>query len=199
MITRSGGWLHPSKAFDLKPIDVAMHLGRVQRFGGACKVFWSVLQHSLLAEAVAADRGNTPQIRLLALYHDAHEFITGDVPRPWKTDAVRRQQASIDRKIARAIGLPAFTAGEHKMVKIIDDILCKVEGHLAAPVVVKIKPHYFGPVAEAKKYQELFEEFYAYDDRNMMLEWCWDANGMLVRRFVDLTIKLKGRVARGAD
>lgn len=64
---------------------LARSLSRISRFNGHAEGFVSVAQHSVLTLALArvfypADAS----VARLALYHDAHEAITGDVPTPIK-------------------------------------------------------------------------------------------------------------------
>lgn len=65
--------------------EIATGLSREQRFGGAAtSVFWSVAQHSLLAERLAHDDGVGLAIRRVILMHDATEFMLRDMIRPVK-------------------------------------------------------------------------------------------------------------------
>lgn len=72
------------------PEWVAECLSRIGRFGGQHRTA-SVLSHSLnVFERLS---GEPVQVQLWGLYHDAHEILTGDIPRKFKTtDAIRYQQ-----------------------------------------------------------------------------------------------------------
>lgn len=77
----------------------ATSLSRISRFNGNALAFVSVAQHSVLVAAIAVGARPVDQsLARLALYHDAHEAITGDVPTPVK----------------RAIGAPWFDF-EHRI------------------------------------------------------------------------------------
>jgi hypothetical protein len=64
--------------------DIAQALGNQCRFGGHCRQFYSVAQHScLLADLIAAGGGDAHD-RLWALLHDASEAYLVDLPHPLK-------------------------------------------------------------------------------------------------------------------
>lgn len=113
--------------------DIAVSLGRHPRFGGMGKAYhWTVLHHSLAAQRLAVACGYGHKTRLLALLHDAHEAITGDIPTDWKTPDIREHQDSIDDRIFEEIGVE-FTHLEYDRVKLIDWTLLHAEGHAVGP------------------------------------------------------------------
>ena len=61
---------------------IATCLSKTCRFKGHCRGFYSVAQHSLLVESLV----KTPELKLPALLHDAHEVYSGfgDVASPIK-------------------------------------------------------------------------------------------------------------------
>ena len=64
--------------------DIAHALANQCRFGGHCRRFYSVAQHScLLADLVAANEGGAYE-QLWALLHDASEAYLVDLPHPLK-------------------------------------------------------------------------------------------------------------------
>jgi hypothetical protein len=65
---------------DIHIADIAAHLSKLCRFGGACLDFYSVAEHSVLVA-----RRAPPRLKLTALLHDASEAYLVDVPRPLKT------------------------------------------------------------------------------------------------------------------
>src|SRR5690606_34633187 len=62
--------------------DIAWHLAHINRFTGGAP--WSVAAHSILTVRLAHDANLTPYQRLWLLLHDAHEYVTGDIPHPMK-------------------------------------------------------------------------------------------------------------------
>lgn len=64
--------------------DIAHHLAQINRFTGAASRPYSVAEHSLLCEHIAASEGAGSMARLCALMHDAHEFVTADFASPAK-------------------------------------------------------------------------------------------------------------------
>lgn len=79
--TATGGqfWPIDPRPSEIAIEDIAHALSMLCRFGGHCRRFYSVAEHSvLLARAVA------PEHRAWALLHDASEAYLVDVPRPLK-------------------------------------------------------------------------------------------------------------------
>jgi hypothetical protein len=63
--------------YDIK--DIAAGLSKLCRFGGQCKEFYSVAQHSVLVSRLLP-----PQYQMIGLLHDASEAYMVDLPRPIK-------------------------------------------------------------------------------------------------------------------
>jgi len=89
---RRGDWMTTATGrkvwpLDLRPDevdleDIAIALSNLCRFGGRCRQFYSVAQHSLwVADQVKELR---PELELCALLHDAAEAYVGDVVSPIK-------------------------------------------------------------------------------------------------------------------
>ncbi len=105
--------LDPSP-LDVELEDIAHGLARVARWNGQTRgehVF-SVAQHSLLVEAIAAHLQpdlKAPE-RLAVLLHDAPEYVIGDVISPFKAvigDAYKDVEARLLAAIRLRFGLPS--------------------------------------------------------------------------------------------
>lgn len=126
MLTRSGRLVLPGN--DQAPTlrDIARGLGRMPRFAGQTHGWWSVLHHVVLVDCLVALRAAkegkrpSPRFRLLALLHDAHEAITGDVPTPWKRAVTRADQRMLDHRIFQALGVPYPLLTEQALLKEFD-------------------------------------------------------------------------------
>jgi uncharacterized protein len=84
--TVSGRWVNP---FDPDPTqldagDIARALANQCRFGGHCRVFYSVAQHSVIVSELVEQRGGDAEDAFAALMHDATEAYLGDMPHPLK-------------------------------------------------------------------------------------------------------------------
>ena len=107
--------LHPSP-LDVEIEDVAHGLSRVARWNGQTTGEWpySVAEHSLLVEEIfTVMRPNASrEARLVALLHDAPEYVIGDMISPVKA-AVGPGYGALDDRLTAAIhirfGLPAAT------------------------------------------------------------------------------------------
>ena len=105
------------KALEVEPYNVALAMFRINRFGGQvhdCEVMGHSLRvHNHLPFAA------TNVARTWALLHDAHEVITGDLVRPYKSVRLSRGQAEIDAAI-QARFCPSITGDDIEMVRAAD-------------------------------------------------------------------------------
>jgi hypothetical protein len=84
--TVSGRWVNP---FDPDPDqidvgDIARSLANQCRFGGHCRAFYSVGQHSVHVSELVEQGGGDVEEVFAALMHDATEAYLGDMPHPIK-------------------------------------------------------------------------------------------------------------------
>jgi len=91
---------------DVEIGDIAHGLARVARWNGQTSgpEIFSVAQHSLLVEALfaAGDPASSPKARLMALLHDAPEYVIGDMISPFKA-AIGGDYRRIEERLKRAI------------------------------------------------------------------------------------------------
>jgi len=134
----------------LEPIDVALTLGRLPRWRGAAN-WWTVLQHSLLVEDLLSHNGQPPAVLAWGLLHDAHEWFTGDVPRPLVTPALVQVQDEIDLLLAQRFGI-AETADEVRNLRAAvawgDDLALLGEAQTVARTIYEAAPEAFEPIEE---------------------------------------------------
>lgn len=134
MITQSGQHIQRigGAAGTPTPQDIAIHSGRICRFGGA--VWYPLLPHLIFVAMMVYRRkmkGNLidsfgyeqawriARVNMIwGLLHDAHEVVTCDVPRPFKCDCMKREQNALDCRI-----VPAFLANDD--ISLIDFNLIK--------------------------------------------------------------------------
>ncbi len=105
--------LDPSPV-DVEIVDIAHGLARVARWNGQTKGehAFSVAQHCVLVERITAELkpGLTSEARLMALLHDAPEYVIGDLISPFKV-AIGIDYKALEHRLQSAIhlrfGLPA--------------------------------------------------------------------------------------------
>src|SRR3954470_5622053 len=119
--------LDPSP-LDIEIEDIAHGLARVARWNGQTlgEHAFSVAQHSLVVEEIAVhiQPDLDPRWRLVALLHDAPEYVIGDMISPFKA-ALGLDYKTFEDRLERAIhirfGLPPKTPAEiKKLIKSAD-------------------------------------------------------------------------------
>lgn len=105
MTNRNGNWMETftgikfypldAKPEEIKIEDIAHALSNLCRFGGHCKRFYSVAQHSVLVCSLANE------YKLEALLHDATEAYLIDLPRPIKQSIPEYQE--IEKRLSHVI------------------------------------------------------------------------------------------------
>jgi hypothetical protein len=84
--TVSGRWVNPFEPDpeQLDITDITRALANTCRFGGHCRSFYSVAQHSVIVSELVEQRGGDAEDAFAALMHDASEAYLGDMPHPLK-------------------------------------------------------------------------------------------------------------------
>jgi len=111
ILTSTGKWfdiLKPDPSLiDLR--DIASALSKLCRFGGHCKQFYSVAEHSILAAKMMRQKnGSNSVLTSWALLHDASEAYVVDIPRPAKRQLTEYMEIenAIQRAVAERFDLP---------------------------------------------------------------------------------------------
>jgi hypothetical protein len=107
------------------PTDIAVHAGRLCRFGGS--VWYPLLPHLVFVGLMAYRRSSSIPNLLWGFLHDAHETITGDVPRPFKCDCMRREQYAIDLRLYNDFMKLSEILVDHDLIKQCDIDACDIE------------------------------------------------------------------------
>jgi 5'-deoxynucleotidase YfbR-like HD superfamily hydrolase len=99
-LTFTGKKFHPldPQPEDICIEDIAHALSNICRFGGHCRQFYSVAQHSVIVSQICT------QATFQGLMHDATEYALGDMVRPLK------------------ISMPDYCAAEDKLWLVIADV-----------------------------------------------------------------------------
>lgn len=143
--------LDPSPV-DVEIEDIAHGLARVARWNGQTKGAhaFSVAQHSVVVEAlcVRLEPRIDPRSRLLALLHDAPEYVIGDMISPVKA-AVGASYGELDSRLTAAIhirfGLPAaLPVSVKKQIKRADRVSAWMEATQIAGFTEKEANGFFG-------------------------------------------------------
>ena len=124
----------------IKLDDIAHSLGNICRYGGHCRVFYSVAQHAVFCSKRLERQGASRAVQLAALHHDDAEAYLGDIPRPMKpllgavySDMTKR----VDEAIAYGLGLHEYgvTSADFKRpeVKAADNWALLVEARHLLP------------------------------------------------------------------
>lgn len=132
MITYSGQWMRPDTKECPTPTDIAVHMGRICRYGGAR--WFPLLAHSVLVGEFAAQKSGMVRpyadasTWAWALLHDAHEAVTSDVPRNWKPKEMKVMQKELDARIMESFRLDPKKIN-FEIVKECDELalLCEAE------------------------------------------------------------------------
>lgn len=142
--------LDPSP-LDVEISDIAHGLARVARWNGQTHGdhAFSVAQHSLMVEAIAARLGAADhEILLMALLHDAPEYVIGDMISPFKAvvgGGYKAVEARLQTAIHIRFGLPAETPARIKsLIKKADSIAAYFEATALAGFSGAEARTYFG-------------------------------------------------------
>lgn len=172
--------INPS-AVDIEIEDIAHGLSRVSRWNGQTtgEHGFSVAQHSVIVEKIASllDPEATRDMQMMALLHDASEYVVGDMISPFK-NALGVDYRAFEDKLMHAIhirfGLPATTPlAVKKWIKKADKASAWLEATQIAGFSLEESDNIFGePLEEIRNWSlipvsanaaktEFLERFYA--------------------------------------
>lgn len=110
--------LNEPDPFQITIEDIGAHLSKLCRFTGACRMFYSVAQHSCIVAKQLPER-----LRLAGLLHDAAEAYTGDWSSPMKVlvrelapGLIEQIHKNIERAVEARFDL-RLTAEDHAIIK----------------------------------------------------------------------------------
>lgn len=132
IVTATGGrWYltepHPD---DVRIEDIAHALSHVCRFGGHCREFYSVAEHSVhVLRLLQRDWPNDYLLHMHGLIHDASEAFIGDVVRPLKITMpdYQRLEAKTMEVILGALGIPPLSHEQEVKLKHADNVMLMTE------------------------------------------------------------------------
>lgn len=102
-VTRREFSLRHPRPEDVAVEDIAHHLARICRYGGAVQDHYSVAQHSVLVVQSLALAGAPLEVQRWGLLHDAAEAYCSDLIRPLKTLMRRGEPRSVYDEIESGV------------------------------------------------------------------------------------------------
>jgi len=136
--------------------DIAEPLSKTVRYGGACKGYFSVAEHSVLVAQKLARLGASLNLQLAGLHHDDAEFCLSDIQRPVKLalrslrtadfgatfqspdpyeHVTKKLEHAIWRAFGQVDGTMLWTPGDehNSLVKDVDNWACAFEARHIMP------------------------------------------------------------------
>lgn len=130
MSVYTGGKFYPldPRPEEIHIEDIAHALSHQNRFNGHLRWPYTVAQHSVLCAKQARLRGESEEVQLYALLHDAAEAYIGDVIRPVKyyLEKYKEVEDKIMKTVARKYGF-SMNKKNTAIIKTIDNLMCSAE------------------------------------------------------------------------
>jgi hypothetical protein len=88
--------------------DMMDGISKICRYNGQINEFYSVAEHSVLVSRFAELAGEDEMTVICALFHDGHEYLSGDLPTPHKAmvRGLREFEEGYESVFREAMGLP---------------------------------------------------------------------------------------------
>lgn len=134
MLTYSGRQIKADNDISPTVLDVAVHLGRLCRYGGGSRIFYPVQWHSM---AVADLLRTDPLLEFYGLFHDGAESVISDIPRGFKNEGMKDMEHNLQSRIWKEAGVSAPTLEQWSIVKQADIAIMEAEAFLVAPAGVQ--------------------------------------------------------------
>jgi hypothetical protein len=105
------------KACEVRVSDILDGISKICRFNGQVSEFYSVAEHSVLVSRIAELLDDEEAV-IPALFHDAHEAYSGDIPTPHKrmVPALLGFEKGYEERVREALGLAV--PGDHVWMRV---------------------------------------------------------------------------------
>lgn len=154
LYTYSGKIAFPGGAPSL--LDTAISLSREGRFAGAGQRFFPVALHSfVVADLLPA------HLQFDGLMHDSPEVITGDTPKPAKTDEIEAFEVELTNAAYAFHKVIPPTTEEHRLVKLADRMVFRGEIFTVGNIALQ---EFYSPHPEAEELIFKYVKEYTYND-----------------------------------
>lgn len=96
------------KACEVRIADIMDGISKICRYNGQVNEFYSVAEHSVLVSRYAEMMGEDEAVVIAALFHDAHETYSGDLPTPHKAmvRGLAQFEEGYELRVREALNLP---------------------------------------------------------------------------------------------
>ena len=168
LYTYTGKASFPEGAPDLK--SIAVSLAREGRYAGAGSYFWPVALHTFVVCDMLPE-----ELKIHGLLHDSPECITGDIPKPAKTDEIETFEEELLRSIYKDLDVRFPDQWEREAVKREDRKALRGEVYVVGTAALK---EFNARCLEAEQLVRDYWRKYSYND---ML----DANGAVQQDFIN--------------
>jgi 5'-deoxynucleotidase YfbR-like HD superfamily hydrolase len=170
LYTYSGKIAFPGGAPSL--LDTAISLSREGRFAGAGRRFFTVALHTFVVCDLLG-----PALQFDGLMHDSPECVTGDTPKPAKTDEIEAFEEELLRANYASHRVTFPDSYERAMVKAADRLAFRGEIYTTGNVALQ---EFYPPCPEAEELIFKYVKEYTYED---MLEASGRVPMEFMRRF----------------
>jgi hypothetical protein len=146
--TYTGRLVTPGNFAVPSPLDMALQRGRMPRFNGATRHWWSVLHHIRCMVGLAQLRAPGTAVKVVSddyfhdqalaaiLLHDAEESMSYDIMTTWKCGEQRSLERKLEAKIYEAYVGPGVLEAYEDHIKHLDRVSLFAEMIVVGPPLV---------------------------------------------------------------